>query len=170
MKKFTLLFIVTFLVITLFISNSFAVIFANDVIYLFENRQRVMDNSVIYTLAGVSEKYRRFKVCEDGICIHRQTPGSNEIILFKAKNQNILTEQEWWNFGSDKRPNVETYNKYLEGQAQEAPYSRVIIIPDVTDRKTHSPPQKGMTGGIMGSSRYFMVDVMTGEILQIQNK
>lgn len=166
MKKYALPFIFVFLAMALFISNSFAVIFANEGMYLFEKRHRVMDSSVIYTLAGVSEKYRRFKVCKNGLCVHRQTPKENKILFFKTKNPNILTEQEWWALGSDKRPNAETYNKYLEGQAQGAIYSKVITIPDVKGRKIHSPPQEGMTGGVVGSSRSFVVDLITGEIIQ----
>ncbi len=168
MKKFFLMFVVFLFAIAVFPSNSHAVIFASDMIYLFEGGKRIKDNSVISKPANEGSK--RFKVCENGAYYHRQMTESNEIIFFKTKNPNILTQQEWWRIKPDDRPDAENYNKYLEQQAQEAIYSKKIILPDATDKNTYGAPKNGMTGGVIGSGRGFKIDIVSGKIKYLKRK
>jgi len=163
MKKLILILVIFSLIVVAFISNSFAVIFAADAIYLFEDGKRVKDNSIICKPAN--EKSKRFKVCEDGFYYLRQKVESNEIIFFKTDDPDILTQAEWWDIKHDDRP-AETYAKYLEQKAEAAIYSKQIVIPDATDRGTYNSPPDGMTGGTIGSGRDFLVDIVAGKIIQ----
>ncbi len=167
MKKFILIFAIFSLTILAFVPNSFAVIFANDIIYLFEDGKRVKDNSVICKPAF--EKDKRFKVCENGYYYRRQKVEPNAIIFFKTDDPDVLTQSEWWALNLNDRP-AKTYRKYLEEKAQEAMYSKKIILPDVTDKNTYGSPKNGMTGGVIGSGRSFKIDIISGKIKHLKRK
>ena len=165
MKKFILIFVVFSLTILAFVPKSLAVIFATDAIYFFENGEKVKDNSVICKPAD--ERPKRFKVCENGNYYRRQKVEPNEIIFFKTEDPDILTRLEWWELGFDKRP-AENYEKYLEQKVKDAVYSKRIIISEATDKNTYNSPPAGMTGGTIGSSRVFLVDIISGKIIQAE--
>ncbi len=165
MKKFILIFAILSLTILTFVSNGFAVIFASDIIYLFEDGKRVKDNSVI--CGPAFEGNKRFKVCENGYYYRRQKVEPNAIIFFKTDDPDVLTQSEWWALNLNDRP-AKTYRKYLEQKAQEAIYSKEIVIPDATDKSTYNAPPEGMTGGTIGAGRIFQADMISGKIIQLK--
>lgn len=130
------------------------VIFAQDVLILFEEGVRVTDDSVL--LVG---KWTETCVCKGGVGI----VGQQDLERTFARTPEVLvqTSQEWWNSLAKERreavPAPDYRKDYLDPILAKALYSVTI---------TFSPPEGGaapddpnLTGGRTGIPRIFRVDL-----------
>ena len=130
------------------------VIFAEDVLILFEDGVRVTDDSVLHL-----GKWTETCVCRGGVGI----VGQQDLERTFARTPEVLiqTSQEWWkSLSRERRESVPTpeYRKdYLEPILAKTLYSVTITFPPSTGGA--SPDDPNMTGGKVGTPRIFRVDL-----------
>ena len=151
----------TALLLLFFAKLSFAVMFADDKLFLYEGEREIKDNSVIIYYE-LNDKY---EVCFEGIIWTRQGPGSLSFTFYKTKDPHLITEiKKWWHTekGQDDLSGKK-YQNYLREKADKAEYKITVTLPEPSREMSYTPPE-GMTGGIIGGTRYLKVDLLSGKI------
>ncbi|MEA3457563.1 MAG: hypothetical protein U9R21_02675 [Candidatus Thermoplasmatota archaeon] len=151
----------TMLLSLYFATLAFAVMFADDKLFLYEGGGEIKDNSVIIYYE-VNDEY---EVCFEGIIWTRQGPGSLSFTFYKTNDPHLITEiKEWWHTEKGKDDlSGEKYQNYLREKADKAEYKITVILPEPSREMSYTPP-KGRTGGIIGDTRYLKVDLLSGKI------
>lgn len=145
------------------VNHSISVMVSHDTVYLYEGTKRINDNSVICKLADEHRQY--FYVYKNGKHKNMQTIQPVKYVFFKT-NKDILNYFEWKK-KNKKSTDPQAHTDYLAEQAKNAVYSCEIIIPARTDNKTYGAPNGMKPGGIIGSNRYFNLDLKKCELKQL---
>lgn len=131
-----------------------AVIFAEDVLILFEDGVRVTDDSVLHI-----GKWTETCVCKGGVGI----VGQQDLERTFARTPEVLVQtfQEWWNsLSKERRDAVPTPNyrkDYLDPILAKSLYS--VTITFLPSEGGAPPDDPDMTGGRVGNPRIFRVDL-----------
>lgn len=173
MKKLLFIIIITAVVFfhsSVFCNISKAVYFASDSVYIYENKERICDNSVIFVASYKSYSKR----CNDGLCLIGQQ--FYPVTIHKAKNGNILTFYEFssqyegaWNDGEAKDSwndkNVRNYLEYLKKNSDH--YVSFDPGPSEGGEGCGSP---GCFGGRIGDDRSYAININNGDYKQISDE
>jgi len=157
---------------------SFAAIFANDILYLHDGGEAVMDDSVIVVLQpGTPEE--TWEVCPNGRFFLRQgpqwSPGPHRFVRTRGPD---VPSFEDWSRSAEGRSAADprrAYLRHLRDRAADAARTAEIVIPALDQspplvRKEASPPRPGMAEGRLGFDRHFTVDLASGAVTQVPTR
>ncbi len=154
----------TLLLLLFFAKLSFAVMFADDKLFLYEGEKKIRDNSVIIYCA-VNDKY---DVCFEGNVWTSQGPGPLSFTFYRTDDPHLIAEiKEWWHTEKGRDDlSGEKYKNYLREKADKAKYKITLTLPEPSKEMSYIPPE-GTAGGIIGSTRYLKIDLLSGKIDQM---
>ncbi len=132
----------------------YGVMFASDEVTLTEDGMPITDNSVL--MIDTRDPNLRV-VVEQGMFTSNQNPAPQIFKLMRMKGP-VTTWEEWQKSGKDEQ----AYDAYLDGLIPL--YTVTIELPVATDRSTSYSPPPGETGGVIGTARFFSVDLKTGKV------
>ena len=143
-----------------------AVVFADDYFYVYENGERIDDRSVlIFSHSDGNEVFE--DVYNGSVFVKSQTMITN-LTFYKINNTDIIDYLSW-----QETQNNGTYSQYvdiyIQGFINNSFYNATVEVPSPDDEEIYNTPVIG-TGGIVGSYRYFEVDIETGSIDLIGTK
>ncbi len=134
----------------------FGVNFASDKIILHEAGTSVKDSTTLYS----TEADNRLAICTNGKLWIKQIPSPGKITFFRLVSP--VTEKSQW-FEQNKGKGGDDYQAYLKMAADAISNMVIIDLPEATD-STVSGAKEGMTGGVIGVSRTFVVDLEKGTV------
>lgn len=152
----------------------YAAIFASDGFFLYLAGERVAGDSVIVTGKGLHAP----EVCGKGALWLRQNiSGEGLELFFHLTGGDVPAEADWLRARRETAPEAgaEDYLAFLREKAASAAKTVKVTVPSLADspalRPTPAqPPREGMTGGLIGSYRYFRIDLDTGGIAQVEQR
>lgn len=155
-----------FIVLCLSVIPVEAVVFADDYFYVYENGERIDDRSVlIFSHSDGNEVFE--DVYNGSVFVKSQTMITN-LTFYKINNTDIIDYLSW-----QETQNNGTYSQYvdiyIQGFINNSFYNATVEVPSPDDEEIYNTPVIG-TGGIVGSYRYFEVDIETGSIDLIGTK
>lgn len=159
---------------SLLVAPAWAVIFANDGLYLFVEGKRVLDNSVLVSSASCAGEC--LVLCEKGAFWLRQGPTweAGPYTFIQVAGEEVMTFANWLKT-PEGRANKDVdgdYQQYLHGRSKDYLRRVAIMVPTVEESpaldKTQNPPlSRGVVGGKLGHDRFFRVDLDCSTITQV---
>lgn len=174
LNRFVLIYFVSFIFIVILPVSANAVNFANDAIFLYSGDARIAGDRVVVKYS----RYERdvFEVCENGAFWIRQGPDwhAGPYEFYWHDNADAMMFERWvqTEAGRSSKDVNSDYHLYLTDFVQTAPYHLAATLPDIDECppleiKPSSPPRRNMTGGRIGSNRYFRLELQDGVLTQI---
>jgi len=158
MKKHML--ILFFLAILVLLPAVEAVLYADDYFTLYENGEEIPDQSVLI-FSNQSEESYFLQIYNGSVFVKSQSMVSN--LTFYRVNRSSVLEYETWVKSKNNASYSEYVQVYIPGLVNESLYNTTISIPPIDDTEVYNQPLIG-TGGIIGTYRYFNIDIRTSSI------
>ena len=158
MKKHML--ILFFLAILVLLPAVEAVLYADDYFTLYENGEEIPDQSVLI-FSNQSEETYFLDIYNGSVFVKSQSMVSN--LTFYRVNRSSVLEYETWVKSKNNASYSEYVQVYIPGLVNESLYNTTISIPPIDDTEVYNQPLIG-TGGIIGTYRYFNIDIRTSSI------
>jgi len=158
MKKHML--ILFFLAILVLLPAVEAVLYADDYFTLYENGEEIPDQSVLI-FSNQSEETYFLQIYNGSVFVKSQSMVSN--LTFYRVNRSSVLEYETWVKSKNNASYSEYVQVYIPGLVNESLYNTTISIPPIDDTEVYNQPLIG-TGGIIGTYRYFNIDIRTSSI------
>jgi hypothetical protein len=133
------------------------VLFASDYLYLFEDEEAVSDNKVIVMFQPLDNDIKLFQeIYSNGVFEWSQVEKGN-LSFYVMNNTDLLHYPDWLAYNEDDSATYEMYiDHYINQQINSSLYNITITLPDPEDTTTH--------GDIIGSYRYFNIDLLSGSL------
>ena len=157
--------ITIFGILILLSSQVQAVMFANDYITLYKDEEPLPDKSIIImTFDEYTNKSFFTELYENGEFIRNQQD-SLILTFYEPEQTPILSYYEW--FPNQEINDHEDYrDNYISTQIENSTYNITITLPKLEDNTTYG----GLFGGVIGSYRYFDIDIKTGSITLVKTE
>jgi len=152
--------ILFFLAILVLLPAVEAVLYADDYFTLYENGEEIPDQSVLI-FSNQSEETYFLQIYNGSVFVKSQSMVSN--LTFYRVNRSSVLEYETWVKSKNNASYSEYVQVYIPGLVNESLYNTTISIPPIDDTEVYNQPLIG-TGGIIGTYRYFNIDIRTSSI------
>lgn len=133
------------------------VLFASDYLHLYENGEMVPNSKVIITFQPSDNEIELFQdIYTDGVFEWSQVEKGN-ISFYIVDTTDLIPYPDWLVTIDDDTATYEMYiDEYISQQINESAYNLTIMLPEPEDTETH--------GDVIGSYRYFNVDLISGSV------
>lgn len=154
------LFAIILIILTLFNPIVDAVCFADDEFTLYENEEKITDRSIlIFTNNSASLSFE--EIYNGNFFVKSQSMITN--LTFYRSNQTNILDYPTWSETKNNATYTQYTQEYIQRLTNESIYQITIEIPDAKDTTVYNQPIFGV-GGMIGSHRYFNIDLTTETI------
>ena len=154
------------ILLTIFTIHANAVCFANDTFTLYENEEKITDGSILI-FTNVSQTLS-FEEIYNGEFFEKSQSAITNLTFYKL-NQTTVLDYPTWSETKNNATYTQYTQEYIQDLLNESIYQVTIEIPDAEDTTVYNQPLFGV-GGMIGSYRYFTIDLTNATIELTETK
>jgi len=154
------LIVIILIVLTIFNPLVNAVCFADDQFTLYEQGRKITDRSVLI-FSNTSDTFSFEEVYNGNFFVKSQSMITN--LTFYQLNQTTILDYQTWIETNNNATYTQYTQEYIQALINDSIYRVTIEVPGAEDTEVYNQPLFGV-GGVIGSYRYFTIDLTTATI------